>query len=245
MSVQHCLLGHLPPNSPPPGKDQHSPFSSGNATPTTTVPNSRKPRSQPITDLQHVTDIYSHPQAFGQCEEFLSTYLKGVERHEVTSTSKAAELVAESPSKTATAISSRLAAKVHGLDLMAQSIQDREDNTTRFFVLRKNNDLEYQSSQEVDNQTTEWKGLVAFSVNHETQGALAEALLVYKGYGLNLTSINNRPSRVRPWHYIFLVEFQGSGKSAKFTNQVKSALKSLREITEGHRFLGYWQEKAV
>ena len=251
MDVQHCLIGHVPTKSTPEDRDTLSPHSSGCATPTRTKPNPREPRSKPWTNLQHIQRVYSHPQAFGQCEAFLSTYLKGVGRHEVSSTSYAASIVAHGseekdlPSDAVAAISSALAADVHGLTIMATDIQDAEDNTTRFLIIQKGSvNLEYQGLlppqlfAETGTETRR-KALIAFSINHEMQGTLANALLVFKNYGLNVTSINSRPSRVRPWHYIFLIEVEGKTE-LEDPDLVRMALEELDTTTEGNKWLGCW-----
>lgn len=207
------------------------------------MPNPQEPRYHPLNALRYITDVYSHPQAFGQSENFLSTHLKGAERHEVTSTSKAASLVGEDTSGTAAAISSNLAADVHGLSVLAEAIQDREDNTTRFFIIH--NSANRVRPEEESDAITKWKVLVAFSINHKAQGALAEALLVYKKHALNLTSINSRPSRLRPWHYTFLVEFECNGQFLEVKPQIDSALQDLSKVTEGYKCIGYWQDNTV
>ncbi|KAI9762350.1 MAG: Polypeptide release factor (eRF1) in translation termination [Chaenotheca gracillima] len=224
LDVHHHLLGHT---------SSHSPVGSGEATPTTGVPLPGHPRARPLTSLEQVSRIYSHPQAFGQCEMFLSTYLKGVERHEVSSTSKAAEIVAQDTTKTSAAISSKVAAQVHGLETLAQGIEDREDNTTRFLILRKGMaELEHVRPDEKS------KSLVSFTIDHLAPGALAEALLVFKTHKLNLTSINSRPGRVTPWNYIFFVEFSGNGLQS-----VDVALNDLSKVATGFRWLGTWRDE--
>lgn len=255
MEVQHCLLGHVPTNSAHEDKDTLSPHSSGSATPTRTMPNPREPRSKPLASLKHVQRVYSHPQAFGQCEAFLSTYLKGADRREVSSTSHAASIVAKGsedqdlPSGAAVAISSALAADVHGLTIMATGIQDAEDNTTRFLIIQKGPvNLEYQGLLPPKlfaetGKDTKRKVLIAFSISHETQGALANALLVFKNYGLNISSINSRPSRVRPWHYIFLIEVEGK-KELEDPDLVRMALEELDTTTEGNKWLGCWVDRS-
>lgn len=241
LDVHHFLLGSFNPSS------QHVEPSSGVATPTASTPNPKKPRAQPLSDIGHVKRIYSHPQAFGQCEAFLSTYLKGVERHEVSSTSNAAEIVSTDASKTTAAISSKVAADVHGLDVLATGIEDREDNTTRFFILRKHAD-ESAAKQSCPTETTDggeghdFKSLVSFTIDHKSPGALADALMVFKTFGLNLTSINSRPSRIRPWHYIFFVEFQGR-RERDGDGSVNQALEKLSETSEDWRWLGSWENR--
>ncbi|KAK2764612.1 prephenate dehydratase [Emmonsiellopsis sp. PD_33] len=102
----------------------------------------------PATTFKRITKLYTHPQAWGQCETFLSAHFKGVERQDAPSTSKAASIVATNPNAgngngngnsggIAAAIASKFAADhVGGLDVLAANIEDRKDNTTRFLVLR-------------------------------------------------------------------------------------------------------------
>ena len=241
LDVHHFLLGNFIPSS------QHAGRTSGDVTPTTSTPNPRKPRAQPLADVQHIKRIYSHPQAFGQCEAFLSTYLKGVERLEVSSTSKAAEIVSTDASRSTAAISSKIAAEVHGLDVLASGIEDREDNTTRFFILRKPADESAAqqccvTERAGSDKDRDWKSLVLFTIDHKSPGALADALTVFKTFGLNLTSINSRPSRIRPWHYIFFVEFHVRAESDG-RGSVNQALEKLSETSEEWRWLGSWENR--
>lgn len=235
LPVHHCLLGHA----------QGAPHVQSVVLESDKYhrSNSHPQRSPPLSDISHITRILSHIQAFGQCHTFLSTYLKGVECQEVSSTSKAAELVAADASGKSAAISSSLAAGIHGLDILANGIQDRDDNVTRFFILRKGsflhppmNFLETAANGE---PKVKWKTMVAFRVDHQASGTLAEALLSFKSFDLNLTSINSRPSRIRPWHYIFLVEFDGK-RELDGTGPVNQALEELSKSTGGWRWLGSW-----
>lgn len=212
------------------------------------IPFPREPRSKPLTDLRHIKHIYTHPQAFGQSEAFLATYLKGAERHDVSSTSEAAKIVAKDPFGTAAAISSSLAAKVNGLDILAKGVQDVEENTTRFLVIQKgsinseNQSLLPEELRLMEGSGSNRKALIAFSINHIVKGALANALFVFKNHGLNLTSINSRPSRIRPWHYIFMVEFEGE-KELEDPDALLTALKELDTTTEGNKWLGCWMDR--
>lgn len=235
LPIHHCLLGHASRapriKSPPLETTSHGKSSS------------KARRSRPLTDLSHITRILSHPQAFGQCDAFLSTYLKGVECQEVSSTSKAAEMAAADASGKSAAISSSLAAEIYELDILADGIQDRDDNATRFFILHRGNisaePLNRPKPVAGGMKEVKWKTMVAFRVNHQASGALAEALLSFKSYDLNLTSINSRPSGLRPWHYIFLVEFQGK-RELDGTGRVNQALQELSRSTGGWRWLGSW-----
>ena len=240
LHVHHCLLGHAT------NKHSQNGSLSGEATPTYQTPAPMKPRSQPLKDIRHIKRVYSHAQAFGQCEAFLATYLKGVERQEVSSTSKAAELVSQDNMGFAAAISSRVAAQVHGLDVLAKGIEDRDDNTTRFFFLHHGPataDFLYPDTLHNGHDGSSWKTLVAFTIDQSLAGALADALMVFKTYSLNLTSINSRPSRISPWHYIFFVEFEGQ----KVANggQVNKALTDLAACTKDCRWYGSWRTRTT
>ncbi len=90
------------------------------------------------TSFAHVRRVYSHPQAFGQCTDWLGRSLGGAAvRTETSSTSKAAELAAQDGSGRTAAIASPHAARVYGLDVLAERIENYGANFTRFFVLRR------------------------------------------------------------------------------------------------------------
>ena len=246
VDVQHCLLGFL--SKPGSHENGALPSDSGATTPTSSIPFPREPRSKPLTDISHVKRVYSHPQAFGQCEAFLSTYLKLAKLHEVSSTSEAAKIVADDDSGETAAISSRLAADVNNLAILGKGIQDVENNTTRFLIIQKgpvNPDhrglLPAKFYADPGSQQAR-KALVAFSINHETKGALANALWIFRNHELNLTSINSRPSRIRPWHYIFLIEFEGR-EELRNPDLLHSALKELDTATDGEKWLGCWIDR--
>ncbi|EGP85336.1 uncharacterized protein MYCGRDRAFT_27205, partial [Zymoseptoria tritici IPO323] len=187
LPVRHCLLGHqrkqLCSSSPP------------------------KSSSTGVPDLSHITKLYSHPQAWGQCKSFLSKHLHGLERQDVSSTSRAAELVAADPSGTSAAIASKIAAElISPLDVLVEGIEDNEGNSTRFFVLRKLSSSPTSTTSDIpscDAPTNEedyerHKTLITFTLlQHGSSGALADCLAVFKNHGINLTSINTRPSGER------------------------------------------------
>lgn len=206
----------------------------------------RKDTSSPERpSRKSITKLYTHPQVWGQCELFLSENLKGVERQDVSSTSKAAEIISTETTEGSAAIASRFAAEHHGVDVLEADIEDKLDNTTRFLILR--NVQSGRTSQPfVGNSgaisTTGNKTLILFMVNHDSPGALADALLVFKTHGMNLTSINTRPSRKRPWHYIFFVEC-GCTPAADDRQVMEGLLGRLREIVEDCRELGTWKDQ--
>ncbi|KAF2720528.1 PDT-domain-containing protein [Polychaeton citri CBS 116435] len=222
--------------------------SSGRVTPTQTHPQPGKPRSQPQYDLSHIKSLHSHPQAWGQCKLFLDYYLKGIPQEDASSTSKAAELVARDETGTSAAISSRIAADIHGLDILAEGIQDRESNATRFFVLRRKADLVAEAPQahDVGGEDEEevkrrFKSLLLFTISHDEPGALADSLAVFKKHKLNLTSIPTRPSGKVPWQYIFFVEFKGRKRPEGQGGAVNDALAELSRVAQSWKWLGSWE----
>lgn len=238
LDVSHYLLGHKPP--PNPAYNMESPeLLSGACTPTKKIPTPIKPRVQPLCSLKHIQRIYTHPQAWGQCEIFLGAYLKGIERIDVSSTSRAAEMVKEDVTGTSAAIASVIAAEIQNLDILARSIEDRQDNTTRFFIIRKGVDPKASLS------TKKTKTMVTFTVDHHQPGALSSVLECFRQRGINLTSINSRPTRLVPFQYIFFVEFEGSRLGGERKSEVESALNELEGFVGKWRWLGSWDDKLV
>lgn len=220
LDVHHCLLGRLPPTNP-------------------TAPTPSKVQGKPLTTLSHIKRVYSHPQAFGQTQSFFASYLgKGVELLETSSTSKAAELAAADTTGSSAAVASEMAAGTMGLDVLASCIEDRDDNTTRFFVIAPA-DYDYDSNplpERLRLQTSPLKCMVSFTVPHKAPGALSDVLGIFKKYDLNLTSINTTPSRVQPFQYLFFVEFEGKGNG-------EALLDDVGKVAESLRYWGHWMKQ--
>lgn len=211
----------------------------------------------PLASLDHVTRIYSHPQAFGQTTAFFRRYFPNADRRpemiDASSTSRAAELAAADASGASAAISSLMAAETSGLDILARSIEDRADNTTRFYVLQKSKPRAPATTP----STTCPKSLVSFTVPHRSPGALADVLDCFRRARLNLTSINSLPSLLMPFHYLFFIEFEhgnepGSKEAAESAEsaatgesadeRVQRVLSEVAEVAETHRLLGTWNK---
>ncbi|KAL3431556.1 Prephenate dehydratase-domain-containing protein [Aspergillus tetrazonus] len=195
-----------------------------------------------------ITKLYTHPQAWGQCEIFLAKYFKGVERQDVSSTSKASETVLNTTSEVNAAIASRFAGEHYGLDILEENIEDTANNTTRFLVLRNVNSMtsiqfQPELARELPKSSAALetkKALFSFMVRQDTLGTLADALLIFKDRGLNLTSINTRPSHIQAWKYVFLVESETDQNQ-----EVPDIMDSLRKVTENCKHLGTWANQLV
>lgn len=146
--------------------------------------------------IGRIKNIYSNPQVFGQCRQYLEAKLPKVEKVEVYSTSKAAEIASQRPFSSA--IASSLAAAHYGLKILASSIEDTSYNITRFLVLARTS----------PGPTNSDKTSIMFSIQDKV-GALHDMLVPFKKYGINLTKIESRPSRRKAWEYYFFVDMQG------------------------------------
>jgi len=201
------------------------------------------PLSSASMDFSYVKDVYTHPQAWTQCSNFLSVKLRHAQRHDVTSTAAAAALVAADTSGESVAISSAMAAKAHSVPVLQQGIEDRRDNVTRFLVLgRKHSDAGKNTLSQWQ-KGTKVRSLITFTLYEDNNpGALADALAAFKPYGINLTSINARPSGVGPWRYCFLVEMLTTSEGDEGIDPpLRLALKDLSKIVKSWRWCGSWQ----
>jgi chorismate mutase/prephenate dehydratase len=164
-------------------------------------------------DLTCVTTVISHPQALAQCRNWLSTHLPAAAQVPWASTAGA---VLEAKGKPgAAAIASELAGKIHGLPLLAQQVQDRGENATRFIVL----------AAEDAPRSGHDKTSIAFSTRHE-KGALLQALSVFDRENINLTRIESRPLLGQMWQYAFFTDLEGH----RTDSHVASALAQLQKL---------------
>jgi arogenate/prephenate dehydratase len=150
----------------------------------------------PGTSIDQVKVVYSHPQALAQVETALRQ-MTGVEVVAVYDTAGAAKMVREGDRRDAAAVASRRAAQVFGLDILRESIQDFRDNITRFCVITT-------PGAEVSGAD---KTSLVFSM-HSKPGALFKALASFALRDINLTKIESRPLRGKPWEYAFYVDVE-------------------------------------
>jgi prephenate dehydratase len=148
----------------------------------------------PGVSIDRLRRVYSHPQALAQCERFLRT-LKGVEIIATYDTAGSAKMVADGRLEDAAAIASARAGEVFGLAALASSIQDFDDNITRFLVVGAS--ALFAGPPD--------KTSVVFSLANEP-GSLFKALSVFALRGLDLTKLESRPIPGRPWEYLFYVD---------------------------------------
>ena len=176
----------------------------------------------PGTKVGDVKVVYSHPQALAQCERYLRELGASVEA--VYDTAGGAKLVAEQKLAGAAALASRRAADVFGLEVLQEAVQDFEYNITRFAIIG--------GAPPADaNKTT-----IVFALP-STPGALFKALSVFALRDINLTKLESRPMRGRPWEYLFYVEVDAPRSDLGCAR----ALTHLAEFARWTRVLGTYK----
>lgn len=143
-----------------------------------------------------ITRLYSHPQVFAQCRDWLRREMSGIELVEVSSTTRGAELAAMEG--TAGALAGKMAAETYGLNILEREIQDRSDNATRFFVIGN------QPSARTGRDLTS----VMFGPPRQ-RTALLSAFQKLSELTIALRNIESRPSRRKAWEYFFFGELEG------------------------------------
>jgi prephenate dehydratase len=177
-------------------------------------------------DLSKITKIYTHPQAWGQCSNWLNNEGKNLDRIDSSSTSKAAE-IANIEGETVAAIASQYASEFHNIPILRKNIENVKDNTTRFLILSKKDTIDVPENKYVT--------LLAFTVEHNDAGALVKALNILNEHGINMTSITSRPSLIKAWQYVFFIEFSGDSKNDATVKKVIDEFKekSLNSVVVG------------
>ena len=172
-----------------------------------------------------IRKIYSHQQSLGQCRNYLAANFPRCEQEALASNALAAKRAAEEPS--AAAIASVEAGAAYGLKVVAESIQDSAQNATRFLVLGK-----HPVARSGADKTT-----VLFAVADKV-GALNEALNFFARNRINMSKIESRPMRSRPWEYLFFADLEGHCEDPG----LKRALAALKRKTLFSKVLGSYPE---
>jgi len=175
-------------------------------------------------DISKIKYVYSHPQALAQCRNWLEKHLPHAKKIETSSTAEAAmRILHQKHNKSIAAIAAVEAAKYYNLNILAEKIEDTRDNITRFLVI--GHDFPQPSGND--------KTSIMFSVRDRV-GALHDSLVPFKKHHINLTKIESRPSKRKPWEYIFFADFTGHVSK----QNVKRALAELKEQCLTLKILG-------
>ncbi len=172
-------------------------------------------------ELSLVRKVYSHPQSFGQCQDWLHAHLPQAERITASSNADAARLAAEE--SFAAAIAGAQAAEHFKLKVLAQNIEDDVRNTTRFLLIGK---------QAVAPSGRDKTSLVMSAANRP--GAVHALLAPFAQHGVSMSKLESRPSRTGRWEYVFFVDIEGHQSDAK----VAAALEQLKQTAAFVKVLG-------
>jgi len=172
-------------------------------------------------DRRSLKTIYSNPQVFGQCRNWLEKNLPAAKLCDTQSTAKAAEIAAKHDNTAC--IASESAAEKYKLKVIARRIEDSAVNVTRFLVIGK-----HMSKISGKDKTS-----VVFSVK-DKPGILHDMLNSFKRNGINLTKIESRPSKKRLWKYYFFIDMEGHSETPK----IKKALRELKKKCHFLKILG-------
>lgn len=178
--------------------------------------------------VEDVKRVYSHPQAIAQCTNWLAKNLPHIPVKEVFSTAKAAQHAAED--ENVAAIASEFAAKHYNLRIVRRDIEDIAQNFTKFWVIGK------KSPGRTGNDKTS----IMISLK-DGVGALYHMLEPFAGQEINLTKIESRPFKKRPWEYIFFIDIEGHAQD----ENVSLALQEIQKSSQFHKVLGSYPKSRL
>lgn len=187
----------------------------------------------PGAALEDIRVVRSHPQALGQCRDFLRTRLSSAEAVAAYDTAGAVRDLARNGSPGEAAIGSARAAAVYGLDILESDIENNHRNYTRFLLLSRKREL---PSPHPDVRR-DWKTSIVFSMRTNVPGALFKSLAVFALRELDLFKIESRPLVGSPGNYRFYLDVLGSASD----KPVELALDHLREIASYLKVLGSYR----
>jgi len=177
----------------------------------------------PGVKLADVTRVFSHPVALDQCRNFFRRH-RHVEAAPFYDTAGATKHVVGNKLQHAAAIAGQQAAEAYGGHILVRSLEDDKQNFTRFFLITQKRKVLPGAN----------KTSLAFSLRN-APGALFKALSVFALRELDLSKIESRPVRGRPWEYHFYVDVRHGRRQAK---AIANALRHLREICHFVKVLG-------
>ena len=178
------------------------------------------------TKLSDIKEIYSHEQAINQCSEFLQT-LPGVTVVPVANTAVASEMVANSGRNDVAALSSRACAELYGLSCLKASVQDKDNNHTRFICIAKNLEI-YPGAD---------KTSIMMILPHKP-GALYKVMARLYTLGINVTKLESRPIPDLEFEFMFYFDLETSIYSEEFVQ----LMCELDELCEEFKYLGSYSE---
>ena len=184
--------------------------------------------AMPGQKFHDVIQAFSHPVALNQCRTFFENY-KRVKAVPFYDTAGSVKMLQEQRPENSAAIASEDAAAIYGGTILKRNIEDNRQNFTRFFLLSR-------LVGKPRSKTAPWKTSIVFATAN-VPGALFKAMACFSLRDLNLTKIESRPLRSRPWEYLFYVDILGYQEDEAMIR----ALANLQETTSFFKVLGSYQ----
>jgi len=182
-----------------------------------------------MSDIKGIKRVCSHPQSLAQCKAWLAENLPDVEVVPVASNAEAARRARDEDGTAA--LAGEAASKVYGLRILFQTVEDRDDNSTRFVVVGR------KLFPPSGNDKT---SLLVSASGTKGPGVLLHLLGPLARHGVNMTRIESRPSRKRKWEYVFFVDLDGHAEDPP----VRKALEKIKAQASLFKVLGAYP-KAV
>lgn len=173
----------------------------------------------PGTTIEDIKEVISHPQALGQCAEYIRSH--GWAQTQAVNTAVAVKTVAERGDKTIAAIGSEEAGARYGLQKLEGRIEQDSGNTTRFAVFSRS------ARKPAD---TDGRFVMTFTVNHEA-GSLGRAVSIIGEHGFNLLALKSRPTKHLSWSYYFYAEGEGNIHSPEGKAMIEDLKQSCNNVT--------------
>lgn len=183
----------------------------------------------PGVQKSDIRRVISHPQALGQCAEYLRAM--GVKTEPAYDTAGSVKILKATGDRSMAAVASQRAAEIYGMHILEEGIEDNPENYTRFLAVQRDSVL----------PVGEAKTSIVFTLKNQP-GALFKALSVFALRDIDLTKIESRPLAGKPWEYLFYIDFIGASDHER----VRKALDHLNEYALMLRVLGsYARDKGT
>lgn len=183
------------------------------------------------TSLDNIKTVYSHPQPFQQCSNYLNNYPHWQIKY-TESTAAAMEKVAELQDPTVAALGSEAGGQLYQLQPLDRELANQAQNITRFIILARK---AVQVSEQVPAKTT------FVMATGQQAGALVDALLVLRQHDIVMTKLESRPIHGNPWEEMFYIDVQANSVS----EPMQTALKELAHLTRYLKVLGSYPSENV
>jgi prephenate dehydratase len=175
----------------------------------------------PGVKKEDIKKAISHPQALGQCAAYLRN--RGIKPESVYDTAGSVKMLKESGARDTAAIASRRAAEIYGMQILEEGIEDNPENYTRFLAISK-------TAMQPEGEA---KTSIVFTLKNQP-GSLFKAMSVFALRDIDLTKIESRPLKGKPWEYLFYIDFIGAAQE----ETARKALDHLGEYALMLRVLG-------